>query len=73
MCCYCDVAGENGYKTLFVKRMEGNIRFTVQPSAGPGDALIGTLPGLGGGFYFIVRVSFWLCALFKTMTHGYKS
>ena len=32
MCRYCDVAGENGCKTLFVQRMEGNFRFTVKPS-----------------------------------------
>ena len=73
MCRCCDVAGENGCITVFVKRMEGNIRFTVQPSDGPGDALIGASPGLGGSFYFIVRVSFRLRALFKTVTHGHKS
>ena len=49
MCRSCDVAGENGYKTVFVERMEGNIYFTLQPSEGPGDAPTGTSPGLGGG------------------------
>ena len=73
MCRYCNVAGENDYKIMFVKRIEGNFCFTMQPSTRLDDALTGASPGLGGGFYFIVRVSFWLCALFKTMMHGYKS
>ena len=34
---------------MFVKRMEGNFRFIVKPSARPGDVPIGALPGLGGG------------------------
>ena len=46
---YCNVVGENGCKTLFVQRMEGNFRFTMQPSAGPGDAPTSTSSGLGGG------------------------
>ena len=49
MCRCCNVAGENGCKTMFVKRMEGNFRFTVKPSEGPGDALTGASPDLGGG------------------------
>ena len=49
MCWCCDVVGENDCKTLFVKRMEGNICFTVQSSTGPGNAPIGALLGLGGG------------------------
>ena len=49
MCRCCNVAGEIGCKTMFVKRMEGNIRFTVQPSNGPGDAPTGASPDLGGG------------------------
>ena len=73
MCCYCDVASENGFNTVFVKRMEGDFHFTVKPYAGPGDAPTGASSGLGGGFYFIVRVSFQLCALFKIVMHGYKS
>ena len=71
MCRCCDVANETGLKIVFLKRMEANVRFTMQHFAGPGNALIGTSPGLGGGFYFIVRVSFQLCALCKTM-HKYK-
>ena len=67
------MAGENGYKIVFVKWMEGNFRFTVKPSNRSGDALIGASLGLGGGFYFIVHVWFQLCALFKTTMHGYKS
>ena len=58
MCRCYDVAGENGFKTVFGKRMEANFSFTVKPSAGPGDAPIGASAGLGGGCYFIVRVSF---------------
>ena len=73
MCCCCDVAGENGCETVFVKRVEGNISFTMKPSTGRGDVPTSASPGLGGGFYFIVRVSFRLRALFKTVTHGYKS
>ena len=72
MYCCCDVASENGCETLFVKRMEGNISFPVQPSAGPGDAPIGASPSLSIDFYFIVRVLFWLHALCKTAMHGYK-
>ena len=49
MCRYCNVAGENGCETVFVKRMEGNICFVVQPSDGPGNAPTGASPGLGGG------------------------
>ena len=49
MCRCCNVAGENGRETVFVKRMEGNVRFTVQPSNWPDDAPIGASPGLGGG------------------------
>ena len=49
---------EDGFITVFVKRMEANVRFTVKPSAGPGDVPIGTSAGLGRGFYFIVHVSF---------------
>ena len=49
MCHSHDVAGENGFKSVFVKRMEGNICFTVQPAAGLGEAQTGALPGLGGG------------------------
>ena len=52
--------------------MEGNFSFTVKPSVGPGDALTDASPGLGGGFYFIVCVSFRLRALFKTAMNGYK-
>ena len=40
---------EDGFKTVFVKRMEGNFHFTVNPSARPGDALTSALPSLGGG------------------------
>ena len=72
MCRCCNVAGENGCKIVFVKRVEGNFSFTVKPSAGPGDAPTSASPGLGGGFYFIVCVSFQLCALLKTAMHGYK-
>ena len=68
-----NVVGENGCETVFVKRMQANFHFSVQPSDGPGEATTGTSPGLGGGFYFIVRVSFRLHSLFRTMTHGYKS
>ena len=64
----CDVAGEIGLKTVFVKKMRGNFRFTIERSAGSGDALT----GLGGGFYFIVYVSLWLHALCKTMMPRYK-
>ena len=49
MCRCCDVASENGCKIVFVKRMEGSIRFTMQPSNGPGDAPTGASLGLGGG------------------------
>ena len=73
MCCCCNIAGENGFKSVFVKRMEGNFRFIVQPFAGPGDAPTGASPSLGRGFYFIVRMLFRLCAPFKTVMHGYKS
>ena len=41
--------GRNGFKTMFVKRMEGNSSFTMRPSTGPGDARTGDLPGLGRG------------------------
>ena len=40
---------EKGFKSVFVKRMEGNFSFIVKPFARLGDALIGALPGLGGG------------------------
>ena len=73
MCRYCNVTGENGCETVFVKRMQANFRFSVQASDGPGNVPIGASPGLSRGFYFIVRMLFRLCALFKTMTHGYKS
>ena len=49
MCCSCDVTSENGCEIVFVKRMEGNIHFNVQPSDRPGDAPTGASPGLGGG------------------------
>ena len=42
-------SGKNGYKTMFVKRMEGNFSFIVKPSVGPGDVPTGASPGLGGG------------------------
>ena len=58
---------------MFGERTEGNFYFTVKPSTRPGDASIGVSPGLDGGFYFIVRLSFQLRALFKTAMHGYKS
>ena len=58
MCRCCDVAGETGFKTIFLKGMEGNVCFTVQPSDGPGNAPTSASPSLGGGFYFIVRVPF---------------
>ena len=73
MCHCCKVVDENGCKIVFVKRVEGNFSFPMQPSAGLGDALTGASPGLGGGFYFIVRVSFQLRAMFKTTMHRYKS
>ena len=46
MCRCRDVAYENGFNTVFLKRMEGNFCFTVKPSIGPGDALIGASPSL---------------------------
>ena len=49
MCHYCDVAGENGFNTVFVKRMEGNSSSTMRPSTRPGDALTGASPGLSRG------------------------
>ena len=48
MCRNCDVAGETGLKTVSLKGMEANVCFTVQPSAGPGDAPTGASPGLEG-------------------------
>ena len=53
MCRSCDVVGENGYKTVFIKRMEGNFIFIVKPSAGPGDVSTGASPGFGGGLQFL--------------------
>ena len=38
-----------GCKSTFVKRMKGNFRLTVKPSAGPGDVPTGASLGLGGG------------------------
>ena len=73
MCCFCNIAGENGFKIVFVKRMEGNFCFTMKPSAEPGNAPTCVSLGLGGGFYFIVCVSFRLCPLLKSVMHGYKS
>ena len=72
MCRYFDVKGETGLKTVSLKGMEANVRLTVQPSTGPGDASTSALLGLSGGFYFIVHVSFRLCALCKSVMHGYK-
>ena len=53
MCHSHDVAGEKGFKSMFVKRMEGNICFTMQPAVGPGEAPTGALPGLGGGLQLL--------------------
>ena len=72
MCRCCDVVGETGLKTMFLKGIEANVCFTVQPSAGLGDVPTSASLGLGKGFYFIVRVWFRLRALSKTTMHGYK-
>ena len=40
---------EGGFNTVFIERMQANFCVAVKPSAGLGDALTSTLPGLGGG------------------------
>ena len=42
-----------GLKVCLLKGMEGNVCFTVQPFARPGDALTGASLGLGGGLQFL--------------------
>ena len=53
MFCCCDVAVENGFKSAFVIRMQGNFRFTVKPFTGTGDAPTGALPRNGGGLQLL--------------------
>ena len=45
---------ETGCKTVFLKGMKGtNVRFTMQPSTGLGDAPTDASPGLGKGLQFL--------------------
>ena len=37
------------FKSVFVKRTEGDFSFTVKPSTGPGNVPTAASPGLGGG------------------------
>ena len=53
MCGYCDVVGEIGLRAVFLKGMEANVCFIVQPSAGLGNVPTSASPGLGGGLQFL--------------------